>query len=223
MDLLSNPDERCQKIMQEIAPGAIKRRRTVGYCIVLDDGPVRLIYVWHKPERNTIELAIMPGDTIKQARLLYNNLNVDRLLNLRNDGWKMRPNLHFSHMEKHLYWSKSKMELREYLEYWNEHPEKIAQAKKDINTLFNPFFDELQKLNLIIADDREELNRLFNLTGRHKLSLCPGIYVDYSWPLNEAAELDRKGLFVAIIRTKIIQSLSAWNQNFVPQIQTRPV
>lgn len=74
-----------------------------------------------KVQREGVTLALYPGDTLTQARALYADPDrVQGLLGLREQAWQLRPNFHFSFMEKGSIWTTSALDVEAYTAYWME-------------------------------------------------------------------------------------------------------
>jgi hypothetical protein len=123
---------------------------------------------------------------------------------------------HFSHIQRHYYWSKSNVDVRDYLNYWIKHHEKIVQVNKEQGKGFNRYLDELRSLDMITDEDVKELDELFNQTGRNHIRPCPGLYLEFSWALDQAAALDKRGEMPEQVGEKIKQALITWSQPFAP-------
>jgi hypothetical protein len=102
-------------------------------------------------------LELHPGDTIRQAQAFFADVDLDRLLELRKEGWDVQSNLHFAFMSKNLYWIKeAPMEVEEYLHFWKRGLHPIAQVQRD-ETGFRSFFRALCEERLIREADVPEL------------------------------------------------------------------
>ena len=94
--------------------------------------------------------------------------------------------------------------------------EKIAQVKRKEETDFKNYIDEMLVLNLINKEDEEALNELFNKSSRHHINPCPGVSLEYCWPLDEAGNLDGNKNFSEEVKRKIIEAFDVLHQSFIP-------
>lgn len=206
-------DKRCVKILESI--GEVQDQHIE---LGSNDLPARRIYLGIKQEPDNnwcIELKIYPGDTMTQARALYKSLDTDALLKLTKKGWDwdIYPNLHFSHIQKHLYWAKNiPLSLKAYINFWKQKPQMISQVNRDPSD-FCDFFRKLLQLKLIRSGDESELKKNFTETERSYLRTCPGLSCIYRWTREEALRLDdSENTFIDEIRKKITILLDAWGQ-----------
>ncbi len=205
--------------MAEIAPISRTVHRTLKHCIAFKKGPTRQLFLRYHPESKTVGLAMMPGDTMVQARELYPSVNLDQFLALTRKGWDIQANMHFSHIQRHYYWGKAKIDLKRYMTYWQEHWKEIVQVDRDVNRNFAPYFDQLLSLKMIDHEDLKELDRIFTQKNRNHIRPCPGIDMEYTWSLEEAARLDEKGELASLAKEKIMEALSTWGQPFKPDVR----
>jgi hypothetical protein len=80
-------------------------------------------------------------------------------------GWQIRPNLHFSHVQKHVVWASTDLPVSEYLDYFRENPNEIGRA----NLAKVPLAELIARwtsLRLISASDAGKLQRAFGETQR---------------------------------------------------------
>ncbi len=204
-------NRRCVRILESISIGEVQ-----GQHIELgsNDLPARRIYLGIKREQDNnwcIELKIHPGDTMAQARALYESLNTDALQDLTNRGWNIDPNLHFSHIQKHLYWTNTPLDLEAYINFWEQNPQMISQVNRDSSD-FCDFFLQLLQDELISCEDVSGLEENFTKTGRSYLRTCPGLSCIYRWNREEALRLDdSEDTFIDEVRQKITRLLETWD------------
>jgi hypothetical protein len=79
-----------------------------------------------------VTLALYPGDTLTQARRLYEDgERVRGLLGLREAGWQLHPNFHFGFIEKGLCWTISALDAESYIAYWTERTRNLHPYPRD--------------------------------------------------------------------------------------------
>lgn len=149
-----------------------------------------------------------------QAHALYKSLNTDALLKLTATeiGWEIKPNLHFSHIQKHLHWANTPLGLEAYINFWKQNPQMISQVKRDSSD-FRDFFQQLLQLKLIRPEDVSGLEENFTETERGYLRTCPGLRCIYRWNREETLRLDdSKDTFIDEVRKRITILLDTWGQ-----------
>src|SRR5690606_30905425 len=78
-----------------------------------------------------LEESIYPADTVGQAREFFQRVDRDAFLALESHGWEIQPNLHFSHVQKHIVWAQSSLGVAEYLDYFLANSDQIG--RKNLN------------------------------------------------------------------------------------------
>jgi len=205
---------RCKGILEEIAPDDVKYHRGADYYIAVEADACKQIPLHFLRDRRVIALLLYPGDTMSQAKALYRKLDQSKLRTLEKLGWKMEPNLHFSHIQRHEHWSGADIDLEQYIDYWKNNPDRITQVNRNESGNFDPYLEELLSLNMINAKDKERLRQIFNESNRAHIRPCPGVQLKYEWSLTDAAALDKAGKFKDEVKDKIKEGLSAWGQTF---------
>jgi hypothetical protein len=211
--------ERCQAILEDIAPGRVRPYRNLFTVIALDSGAMRRIGLAPKTDAKgawDIQLVMYPGDTIEQARDFFTHVRSDAFLSLQKRGWKINPNLHFSFMSRHLHWANTSLPLKQYVEFWQSGTRPIQQTKRDV-TDFRQLFNELMEARLITAQDVQKLETHFSDTDRQTINVCPGIGLAFQWSREEACALDFKSHFCSVVEGKIHEALATWGQPLRPE------
>ena len=111
-------NRRCEAILRVIDPEAAWLRSTP---IIAVDFPA-FKRIWIQANKGEgpweIKLNFAPGDTMAQAREFWPKVDAKRLLELKDKGWLLEPNLHFSFIQTHLHWASTKLAVNEYIELW---------------------------------------------------------------------------------------------------------
>ena len=208
---------RCKDILHKIAPVTrTYHGNGFRYCILFNTGAVRQIFMRLKEEERVLYLSLNPGDTMSQARDFYYGLKLKKLLALADKGWKIVQNFHFSFIQRHYHWSKSEISVEDYLTYWTKSQDRITEVKPNEKEKFSSYFEELLALNMITREDLAKLDQLFNQSNRNHIRPCPGLSLDYEWPLDEATALDKRGELVNQVKEKILEAFATWGQPFSP-------
>jgi len=209
---------RSRMLLEEIASDQVGHHKGLEHCIKLDSGPVREIYLRPEERRSTwnIQLKMYPGDTISQARELYDQLDVTQIRKLVDNGWSCQPNMHFTFMGTGLVWSQPDLSTQQYIEFWRTRQRSIQQEKRDLDGGFHGLFSSLREQHLITQSDLGELEENFQNTERGFINICPGLELTFGWNKELACELDDRGKFGEALENKIKEALRTWQQVMQP-------
>lgn len=205
---------RCRSIMNRLDSGDVQYHRGWHYYVKFD-GAAKMVAIYpvmeHEQEEWGIRIAIYPGDTMCQARSLYQKLNSTELLKLKNEGWSIAPNLHLSHISKQLVSTNVSADLKDYIQYWKMHQDEIVQIRQcDFKILFEKLCD-LGFMNK--ESDIPKAEKHFINTGRQSLNLCPGLALTYTWDKSKASAIDdEREAFVKEARKRIDEAFACWRQ-----------
>lgn len=158
-----------------------------------------------------ITLELWPGDTMTQAKEFWQKVDAERLLELRDRGWCLKPNLHFSFMATHLYWANTSL-TDEYIELWKSGEMEIVSLYRDDAGSYRHNWDCLVAKGLISPDDIEPLEEVTTRTNRDRISMSPGLGISYTWLAKQAAQLDRDGTFVREVKERIREGTETWDE-----------
>lgn len=205
---------RSRMLLEDIAGDQVSYHRGNEHCIKLDSGPVREIYVSPEEHRGvwSIRLKMYPGDTVSQARELYDQLDVTQIQNLIDIGWSCQTNMHFTFMGTGLVWSQPDLSTEQYIDFWLSKRRSIQQEKREADVGFHRLFETLQEQHLITQSDWTELEENFQNTERESINICPGLELTYGWTKELACQLDDCGEFGETLKNKIGDALRAWQQ-----------
>lgn len=211
--------KRCDKILQDCAKRA---------SYTVDDAPIEggrlevsmpgIRYLWLKPkkgadEHQCIELSLYPGDTVTQARAFLGRVDADKVQSLMEQNWGVWPNLHFAYMATNLHWSDVWLSIKEYLKFWGRNQDRVRQDPRDQEEGFLPLFEDLRREGLLGEHEIPELQKETTDTKRPVINVCPGIGLAYQWPLDEAAELDRRGELERQVYERAFEALATFEGN----------
>lgn len=203
-------ERRCRAMLEDIAPGSVYYHRGWGWFVRLHEGQPATkaaLLVAESDGSLRIVLELDPGDTMTQARVLYDKVDVDRIVELSKSGWTVLPNLHLSFMSSNLIWTNVTASLADYMRWWKERPAKISQVKRPD---FEGFLDELIGEGFAAETDRPPLKQHFVDTTRQVMNVCPGITMRKIWSLEEAVTLDAQGKLLGMVRQFIINATAIW-------------
>lgn len=206
-------NKHCIEIMKQTKLGSVDYHRGWHHYIELNDKPgIKMVALYPevKSEENwVINLEFDPGDTMVQSRKFYKNLDIERLVNLREDGWCIKPNLHFSYRSSNLVWTQVEIILKEYLEYWKSIvlKDNLKQVERED---WHKYFSELNEKGMLNEHDLKKINDKIITTNMNVIYVCPGIELDYVWEKNEAILMDNRDQFKNEIVSKIETALDIW-------------
>ncbi|NEX60234.1 hypothetical protein [Noviherbaspirillum galbum] len=145
-------------------------------------------------------LILYPGDTLSQARVLYQRADAVRgLLNL--PGWTVRTNFHWGHLTSGLCWSHGDINPATYIDYWIA---RIAKVKMLPRSKWDEHWAALENLHIVAPEDRPEFDRRFTSKPKIlKAGMRPGLVCEYVWTFDEAMRLDDEGHFVTAVRDTV--------------------
>lgn len=109
-------------------------------------------------------------------------------------------------MEKGLTWTTSRLDVRDYTDYWRGRIHTLANFSRD------EWERELQRLvqaRVFAPDDLDQFARDFTDTNRQEASPRPGLSLTRQWPLEKAAEPD----FPGSLRSALITALAALGEH----------
>lgn len=152
-----------------------------------------------------VTLWMFAGETMRSARKLMEKIKLDKVAQLQQQEYVVRPNFHLSYRSKGLVWFPTdKISVIEYVEYWKR------QTIKQINrTEIEHYCDDLASES-IIKPDMVELRKKITSKQYPMLNVCPSVYFGYRWTLEDAVSLDNDDRLVEECRQKIKQIRSSY-------------
>ncbi|HPQ40240.1 MAG TPA: hypothetical protein PLV45_07680 [bacterium] len=218
---------RCHKLMEEIVgDDAARYHRGAGYYIPIRPGAVKQVWIGVDFENKNdprFYIDMYPGDTLNQARYFFSKLDRDRLARFLDENKKnvlIDRNLHFSFMATNLVWCDVQIDTEAYITYWNERIHTLGQISRDAKGSFRYYIDQLKHDGMISESDIEKLTDHFEDSRRQTMTPCPGMFIRFSWSLDEATSMDKEEGRLALEARKIIDELLAiWGQTFQPDMQ----
>ncbi|NMA85018.1 MAG: hypothetical protein GX962_14280 [Epulopiscium sp.] len=149
----------------------------------------------------TIDLWLHAGDTMSAAKETFKNLNVENLLGLQNQGFKLSNNFHISYRSSNLLWFEGSLTFEEYIRFWKSEYTNLRQIKREE---FNDYFNFLEDNNLILSEDRSIIHEKILSKKYDRLNICPGISIRYTWDGQIAIDLDKSNDFDKELNEKLI-------------------
>lgn len=170
-----------------------------------DAEAVQVAYLFNREEE--IALALYPADTLTQARVFYkDDARVKNTLELDKGDWAVRPNFHWGFWEKGLSWTTSRLDVRDYADYWRARISTLEEIDRE------RWERELKRLvqdGVFDADDLPQFARDFTDTERTKASPRPGLSVSRAWSLEQAGEPE----FPSTLRGALRSALAAFGEH----------
>ena len=211
-DLLNR---RCEAILREVDPTEAWHGSSPFIPVVFSS--FKRIYLRADADQEDarswwITLELWPGDTMTQAKEFWRKVDAEKLLELRDKGWRLEPNLHFSFMATNLYWATTPLAVNEYVEFWKSGEMEIVSLYRDNADSYRHNWDCLVAKRLISLDDVEPLEEKTTRTNRCRISMSPGLGISYTWSAEQAAQLDRDGAFVREVKERIREATETWGE-----------
>ncbi|QNU67676.1 hypothetical protein EHE19_004165 [Ruminiclostridium herbifermentans] len=140
----------------------------------------------------SITVWLHAGDTMSAAKESFKNMDTDKLLELKLQGFDIEPNFHVSYRSSNLLWFSGNLTLEQYLRYWKKEYKNLRQIKRPE---FMTYFDEMEASCMIGADDRNIIQEKIMNKNYPNLNICPGFTITYTWDSKSAIKLDKCGKF----------------------------
>jgi hypothetical protein len=155
---------------------------------------------------DAIQLALYPADTLGQATEFFKRpATVDGVRALATtEGWSVKPNFYFGHMQRGFCWTTSDIDLEDYLQLWQERTAaESSVAREDWDDYWAWLIDE----KIARREDRPEFDRHFTDTARKTAAPRPGLMLARLWPLADAERLDSRGAFAPAVHEALQEAL----------------
>lgn len=140
------------------------------------------------------------GDTMGASRKVFEELDIKKLMNLESLGFKLSKNFHIAYRSSNLLWFNGTLSFEDYIKFWKNRYKNLKQIKRSEFTLF---FDEMEKNQMIVSEDRSIIKEKILDKNYDKLNICPGFLIRYSWTKEEAIRLDKTNLFEKDFQEKV--------------------
>lgn len=201
---------RCRMLLQSMAGEQhVQYHRGWSWFILLAEGQSAR-QVGLMPKRGSDGLALVaeidPGDTMGQAKKLYENCALDEVLSLRDHGWTVEPNLHVAHMTLNLLWTHTTLPIDAFWRFWVENPKWLRQCSRD---RFEETFTSLVANGLASEADRAAYQAKVVTTRRETFNMCPGLTLRWRVRLDDAAVMDQRGQLEGNARAAIERASKA--------------
>jgi hypothetical protein len=160
---------------------------------------------------NEIELALYPADTLTQARGFYSSRPaIEGLRDLAaRDGWHAGPNFHFGHYERGFCWTCNRVDLDRYLGLWSDRIDDEGAVER---ARWDDYWTWLESEQIACPQDRAEFDRHFTNSNRSSAVPRPGLWLSRRWSVDEAEQLDSRGVLAAQVRESLDEALVAMGE-----------
>ena len=210
-------NRRCEEILREIdAQQMAHHGKGYNPIITLDSDAIKQVWIRAEQEKGEpwrLELSLYPGDTMRQARAFWRRVDTKKLKELQGSGWRLSPNLHFSFMQRHLFWANTPISTDQYIDLWEpKGSEKIESHWRDQSNSFRSGWEELHRKGLIAEDDIKKLDDRTSPKMYQRISMSPGLRVQYRWWAAEAERRDAEGSVAAEVKRRIREATETWGE-----------
>jgi len=198
IDTYSN--RRCVQLLKEVGNKPVEWHRGWMYRFETGNDYNRMVGMRYAKETKTFEVSLYFGSTQTSARNLYNKF--------KRDGYELKDTLiygnsfHFqATYRKNLddtYYKTENFDIHQYVSFWINHADLIWQTSQNDR---QGILDEMNKGGIISKKEKERILEYTDNKGKLNISPEFGIYL--TWSLEEAIELDEKGIFADTIRKEI--------------------
>ena len=193
-------------IVQGLATGSAEGKGQ-GWRDIERSDKVFMAWLGYDPDSKLVSLKMYPADTLGQARAFYRDPeSVQTVLDLRADGWQVRPNFHWGFAARGYAWCSSPLAVEAYCEYWIK---EIPGTREVARPEWDAYWTRLEADGIVDQSGREAFDQELVASQRQKISARPGLFCEYSWPLHEAKQMDDRGALVGAVRERINQMLRA--------------
>ncbi len=140
----------------------------------------------------------------KQARTFYENVKIDIIKSAyKYEKYIAIPNFHLSFQRSGLMWfTTTNTSLENYIKFWQRTSKEtgINQISKDN---IKEYYSYLVAEKIIDSNNSDFENKILS-KGYQKFNICPGMYLGYSWSIDEATKMDNaSGDFAKDVMKKI--------------------
>jgi len=167
-----------------------------------------------------VELSIYPADTLSQAREFYTDRAlVERIQALNEqDGWEVRPNFHFGHMQAGYAWTTGACPLGRYLEIWSD---QIEQTGRVPRAEWEDYWAWLVQEGIARRADRSDFDRHFTATQRQSADPRPGLEVTRRWSREAAEALDARSQLAAAVHAGLARMMECFGEDVATVLPIR--
>ena len=202
---------RLANVLEDVTQQPVKRSRRERERSGADiPGATRVQMVWlgvrEVEGELRVRISMYPADTLAQARQLYLK-KPDRakaLLDLRSDGWEVKPNFHLGYRQRGFGRAESACRIEDYLDYWLK---QIGSAHELERDQWPPVLQQLADEGVVSKQYESEFAQ--QTENKLRVHPRPGVLITFDWTLADAAKLDDQQRLGREVRIKINDALQA--------------
>ena len=158
-----------------------------------------------------LRLSLWPGDTTDQARRFFGSIDWPKFAALREDGWSIVPNLHFSFMSSQLVWASSSWPIEQFYEHFKD-SRHFGQRRAEEDAL-RPLLNEWLSEGLIARTDLNALEQHFLGTRRSHVNIIPGFHVYREWAAQSVIDAESSGELTELLLKSLAIPLATWGES----------
>jgi hypothetical protein len=182
------------------------------------------VAVWVEKESEdsedwVLKQGLWPADTVGQARWFYEQMDSSAFQHLKQAGWEITPNLHFSFGGTQLVHHHSDVSPVVYFKLWGEHHIHLGQYSTEPR-VFNQLMGDLTKNKLIGEEQVKLLEDKFLHTRRQHINVIPGFALIKALDSKRVLALDKDNELEDIILQGFETVLNSWGETlYIQDIQ----
>lgn len=162
------------------------------------------------------ELHLYPADTLTQARAFYRDRSrVERVLALRDAGWRVEPNFHFGFAKLGVTWTETRTSVDAYARYWLDTIESTREIRRDE---WSAEWERLIAAGIASRGDVPQFQADFEATRRQSATPRPGLRVVYPWPNHRILRAE----FTGELRARIHEAFGMFGEALDPPASPSP-
>lgn len=201
-------DKRCRVVMGQYQENTeVKYHR--GWKSYIDSGNTYIRMIALDSEKNekdwNISLWMYAGVTMVGAKEVYENIDLNSIIELQKEGFILEEDFHFSYRASGLLTLKTHLSPEEYLRFWKENYKDLKQIKKEN---FAEYFLDMVSKNIFSREQFEEFSAVVLNKNYPNLNICPGLLIKFKWDKNQAIVMDEKGIFEKDFKDKVNRVLN---------------
>ncbi len=189
----------------------LEKRRSGDYGYLDRPGKIaERVYIWvPRSMPRKLRVALYPAVTVAQAREFYRIVIQKGFLSLNeSDAWNVEPNLNFWFISTHVIEAETKLDTRDYLDFFSDSSRYGRKTKDELLRLS----DQWACKGVISSEDRDKIKDEFSTTERSYLNVVPGFSVYREWDLDTVIELEDQEKLESSIIEALLRPLKTWGE-----------
>ena len=163
-----------------------------------------------------LKQGLWPADTVGQARRFYEQMDISALKHLKEAGWEIGLNLHFSFGGTQLVHHHSDINPEVYFNLWAKHQIRLGQYSTEPDE-FNQLMDDLVRNGLIEIEQVKLLEDKFLHTRRQHINVIPGFAFIKTMKSKRVLTLDTDNQLEDQILQEFETALNSWGETIYIQ------